>query len=51
MKAEGILLIAIALCIVNLFQSRELARKTDEIIKLRITLKELAMKLKEMEDD
>ena len=50
MKAEGLFLIAVALCFANFIQSMELVRMANEIVKLRITVKGMAMKLKELEE-
>lgn len=51
MKVEAqLFLIAVALCIANFLQSRELVRMANEIVKLRITVKGMAMKLKELEE-
>lgn len=50
MKVEAqLFVIAVALCIADFLQSRELVRMAKEIVKLRITVKGMAMKLKEIE--
>lgn len=51
MKVEAqLFVIAVALCIANFLQSMELVRMANEIVKLRITVKGMAMKLKELEE-
>ena len=51
MKVEAqLFLIAVALCIANFLQSRDLVKMANEIVKLRITVKGMAMKLKELEE-
>jgi len=51
MKVEWqLFLIVVALCIADFLQSRELVKMANEIVKLRITVKGMAMKLKELEE-
>ena len=51
MKVEGqLFLIVVALCIADFLQSRDLVRMAKEIAMLRITVKGMAMKLKELEE-
>ena len=51
MKVEWqLFIIAVALCIANFLQSRDLVKMANEIVKLRITVKGMAMKLKELEE-
>lgn len=51
MKVEWqLFIIAVALCMANFLQSRDLVKMANEIVKLRITVKGMAMKLKELEE-
>ena len=51
MKVDGqLFIIVVALCIADFLQSRELVRMANEIAMLRITVKGMTMKLKELEE-